>query len=66
MTELILTEIKDNVFYITLNNPSSQNTLSLDIINTLNKIILDSAKNNEAKVIIFRSVGKKFNNVGFK
>ena len=44
----------------TLNNPSSQNTLSLDIINTLNKIILDSAKNNEAKVIIIRSVGKIF------
>ena len=60
MNQLILTEIKDSIFYITLNNPSSQNTLSLDIINTLNKIILDSAKNNEAKVIIIRSVGKIF------
>jgi len=60
MSQLILTEIKDSIFYITLNNPSSQNTLSLDIINTLNKIILDSAKNNEAKVIIIRSVGKIF------
>ena len=60
MSQLILSEIKDSIFYITLNNPSSQNTLSLDIINTLNKIILDSAKNNEAKVIIIRSVGKIF------
>ena len=60
MSQLILTEIKDSIFYITLNNPSSQNTLSLDIINTLNKIILDSAENNEAKVIIIRSVGKIF------
>ena len=60
MSQLILTEIKDSIFYITLNNPLSQNTLSLDIINTLNKIILDSAKNNEAKVIIIRSVGKIF------
>ena len=60
MSQLILTEIKDSIFYITLNNPSSQNTLSLDIINTLNKIILDSDKNNEAKVIIIRSVGKIF------
>ena len=60
MSQLILTEIKDSIFYITLNNPSSQNTLSLDIINTLKKIILDSAKNNEAKVIIIRSVGKIF------
>ena len=60
MSQLILTEIKDRIFYITLNNPSSQNILSLDIINTLNKIILDSAKNNEAKVIIIRSVGKIF------
>ena len=60
MNQLILTEIKDSIFYITLNNPSSQNTLSLDIINTLNKIILDSATNNEAQVIIIRSVGKIF------
>ena len=60
MSQLILTEIKDRIFYITLNNPSSQNTLSLDIINTLNKIILDSATNNEAQVIIIRSVGKIF------
>ena len=60
MSQLILTEIKDSIFYITLNNPSSQNTLSLEIINTLNKIILESDKNNEAKVIIIRSVGKIF------
>ena len=60
MSQLILTEIKDSIFYITLNNPSSQNTLSLDIINNLNKIIIDSVKNNEAKVIIIRSVGKIF------
>ena len=60
MSQLILTETKDSIFYITLNNPSSQNTLSLDIINTLNKIILDSAENNKAKVIIIRSVGKIF------
>ena len=49
MSQLILTEIKDSIFYITLNNPSSQNTLSLDIINNLNEIILDSAKNNESQ-----------------
>ena len=60
MNELIISEIKDDVFYITLNNPSSQNTLSLNIINNLNEIILDSAKNNEIKVIIIRSVGKIF------
>jgi len=60
MSELILSEIRDNVFYITLNNPSSQNTLSLEIIKTLNEIILDSADNNEVKVIIIRSVGKIF------
>ena len=60
MRELIFSEIKDNVFYITLNNPSSQNTLSLEIINTLNEIIIDSAKDNAIKVIIIRSVGKIF------
>ena len=37
MSNLILSDIKDNILNITLNNPSSQNTLSLDIIKRLYK-----------------------------
>ena len=32
MSNLILSDLKDNILNITLNNPSSQNTLSLDVI----------------------------------
>lgn len=60
MSKIILTDVKDSILYITLNNPSSQNTLSLEVIKTLNEVILNSSKNNEVKVIIIRSVGKIF------
>ena len=60
MSNLILSDIKDNILNITLNNPSSQNTLSLDIIKSLNEIILDSEKDREVKVIIIKSTGKIF------
>ena len=35
MNDLITQNIKENILKITLNNPLSQNTLSLDIINKL-------------------------------
>ena len=60
MSKIILTDIKNSILYITLNNPSFQNTLSLEIIKTLNEVILSSSKNNEVKVIIIKSVGKIF------
>ena len=60
MSKFILSDIKDNILNITLNNPSSQNTLSLDIIKSLNEIILNSEKDREVKVIIIKSTGKIF------
>ena len=60
MSKLILSDIKDNILNITLNNPASQNTLSLDTIKSLNEIILDSEKDREVKVIIIKSTGKIF------
>ena len=35
MNDLIIEDIKDSILKITLNNPSHQNTLSLDVINRL-------------------------------
>ena len=52
--------IKNNILYITLNNPSSQNTLSLDVIKYFNEIILNSENNDEVKIIIIKSTGKIF------
>ena len=60
MNDLINQNIKDNILKITLNNPSGQNTLSLDIINNLKKIIDTADQNNEIKVIIIASTGKVF------
>ena len=60
MSNLIIEDLKDSILKITLNNPSQQNTLSLDFINDL-KIIIDKAdKNDEVKVIILSSSGKVF------
>ena len=37
MSDLIIEDLKDSILKITLNNPSQQNTLSLDFINDLKK-----------------------------
>ena len=60
MNDLINQSLKNNILKITLNNPSAQNTLSLEIINNLKQILLNADKNNEIKVIIIGSNGKIF------
>ena len=60
MNDLINQSVKNNILKITLNNPSAQNTLSLEIINNLKQIILNADNNNEIKVIIIASNGKIF------
>ena len=60
MSDLIIENFKDSILKITLNNPSQQNTLSLDFINDLKKIIDNADKNDEVKVIILSSSGKDF------
>ena len=60
MSDLIIEYLKDSILKITLNNPSQQNTLSLDFINDLKKIIDKADKNDEVKVIILSSSGKVF------
>ena len=60
MSYLIIEDLKDSILKITLNNPSQQNTLSLDFINDLKKIIDKADKNDEVKVIILSSSGKVF------
>jgi len=60
MNDLITQDIKEHILRITLNNPMSQNTLSLDIINNLKKIIINADSNKEVKVVIIASTGKVF------
>jgi len=60
MSDLIIQDFKDSILKITLNNPSQQNTLSLQFINDLKKIIENADSSDEVKVIILSSSGKVF------
>ena len=60
MSNLIIEDLKDSILKITLNNPSEQNTLSLQFINNLKKIFEKADINHEVKVIILSSSGKVF------
>ncbi len=60
MNDLIIQDLSNNILKITLNNPTAQNTLSLEAINNLKKIILNADSNKEIKVIIIASTGKIF------
>ena len=60
MSDVIIEDFKDSILKITLNNPSQQNTLSLQFINDLKKIFENADSNDEVKVIILSSSGKVF------
>ena len=60
MSNLIIEDVKDSILKITLNNPTQQNTLSLQFINDLKKIFENADSNDEIKVIILSSSGKVF------
>ena len=60
MSDLIIQDFKDSILKITLNNPSQQNTLSLQFINDLKKIFENADNSDEVKVIILSSSGKVF------
>ena len=60
MSDLIIEDLKESILKITFNNPSQQNTLSLEFINDLKKIIDKADKNDDVKVIILSSSGKVF------
>ena len=60
MSDLIIENFKDSILKITLNNPCQQNTLSLQFINDLKKIIENADSSDEVKVIILSSSGKVF------
>ena len=60
MSDVIIEDFKDSILKITLNNPSQQNTLSLQFINDLKKIIENADSSDEVKVIILSSSGKVF------
>ena len=60
MNDLISENIKDNILRITLNNPSAQNTLSLEMIRQLTTVFTNANTNSNIKVIILASSGNVF------
>ena len=57
---LLKTVVANNILQITLNDSKNQNTLSLEMINELNKKFTKASKDNSIKVIILSSTGKVF------
>ena len=57
---LLKTVVTNNILQITLNDSKNQNTLSLEMINELNKKFTKASKDNSIKVIILSSTGKVF------
>lgn len=60
MNDLISENINDNILRITLNNPSAQNTLSLEMIRQLTTVFTNANTNSNIKVIILASSGNVF------
>ena len=60
MKNLILYEKKQNILKLTLNNPLSQNTLSKQMISSLNDNFNKASKDKDVKVIILSSKGPVF------
>ena len=56
MSDLIIEDFKDSILKITLNNPNQQNTLSLEFINDLKRII-ENADNEDTILIVGHNPG---------
>ncbi len=57
---LIKSELNNTILHLILNDPQNQNTLSLEMIDALNKKLQDASTNNKIKVIVISSTGNVF------
>lgn len=58
--QLVLTEIKNRVGYITLNRPEKRNALSPELVDELKSGISAFLSNDEVKVVVLKSADKPF------
>jgi len=56
----VLYEIKDNVAYITLNNPGKYNALDIEMRRQLIELLGKAEKDNNVRVIVIRGEGENF------
>jgi 2-(1,2-epoxy-1,2-dihydrophenyl)acetyl-CoA isomerase len=59
MAEFIHTELKDNVYNITLDRPKA-NALSMEMIRQLQRAFKEAAQNRESRVVLLRGAGDSF------
>lgn len=59
MYENILTELKNNIFYITINRESKMNALNIQTLSEIKNAVLGTYNNSEVKGIILTGIGKK-------
>lgn len=58
-TNKIIYEMKENVGYLILNNPSKMNCMGFDLLNQLNKTIDEISEDSTVKVLVFQGSGDR-------
>ncbi len=57
----LITKTKDNIFYLSLNNPEKRNALDAEVMTEITKILNDLSKNlGSLKALVFSGEGKSF------
>jgi 2-(1,2-epoxy-1,2-dihydrophenyl)acetyl-CoA isomerase len=53
-------EIEDNICMIVLNRPEKRNSLSLELVEELNEVLIECSENNDIKVVVITGEGNTF------
>jgi enoyl-CoA hydratase len=56
----LLCEIKEKIFYVTLNRPAKLNALSTELMFELDNALIEAEKNDNVSVVIIRGAGRAF------
>ncbi len=59
MYQNILTEVKNNIFYITINREAKLNALNIQTLTDIKNAVLSIYDNNEVRGVILTGSGKK-------
>ena len=59
MYHTLLTSLDNNIFTITINRPDKMNALNQEVMNDLNNVMDEVAKNNEIRSVIITGAGNK-------
>lgn len=59
MNKTILTEYKDQTFYITLNNPDKLNCLGMEMLNNLHDAVVHASETPNIRSLIIRGAGNR-------